>query len=46
MQKLVGLKTVGLGGLRATFEGSLFMFWGAKFFLKNIVGSALKSVIK
>ena len=30
MQKLAGLKTVGLGGLRATFEGSLFMFWGPK----------------
>ena len=31
---LAGLKTLGLVGLLATFEGSSFMFWGAKKFLK------------
>ena len=29
-QILAGLKTLGLEGLLATFEGSFFMFWGAK----------------
>ena len=32
-QILAGLKTGGLVGLWATFEGTFFMFWGAKIFL-------------
>ena len=33
-KKLAGLKTGGLVGLWATFEGSFSMFWGAKKILK------------
>ena len=29
-QILAGLKTLGLVGLWATFEGRFFMFWGVK----------------
>ena len=47
---LAGLKTGGLVGLWATFEGSFSMFWGAKkiwiFIFLNILATALKSYIK
>jgi hypothetical protein len=48
-QKLAGLKTRGLLGLWATFEGRFFYVLGAKkikFKKKNIAASALKSCIK
>ena len=49
-KKLAGLKTGGLVGLWATFEGSFSMFWRTKIFFKkifkNILATALKSYIK